>query len=193
MKKFIITTAIGGLLFLVPLAFVVIVFGKAYKIMAAVAKPLSERLPVDSIAGVGLIEILAIVLMLLACFLAGLLARGAAARALYRKLDGVLSELIPGYTWTKTVVHNLGGETHTDQFKPVLVAFDDQTQVAFEMERGEGLVVVFIPGSPDVRSGSVAYVTPDRVRPLETSLLAVNRIMKHMGKGAAALLPAEPR
>jgi uncharacterized membrane protein len=190
MRKFLLTTAMGGLLFLVPLVFIVVVLGKAYTIMSVVAGPLARYLPGQSIAGIGLINILAVLIMLLVCVLAGLIAQSAPARSFYRKLDGVLLELVPGYAWTKTVVRNVGGEVDTEQFKPVLVTLDDQMQIGFEMERGlPDLVVVFFPGAPDVHSGAVAYVTADRVQPLDTSLLGVNRIMKHMGRGAAQLLP----
>jgi len=192
MRKFLLTTAMGGLLFLVPLVFIVVVLGKAYKIMSVVAEPLARYLPGDSIAGIGLINIVAVLIMLLVCVMAGLIAQSAPAMSFYRKIDAVLLELIPGYAWIKTIVRNLGGEVDTEQFKPVLVTLDDQMQIGFEMERAQhNLVVIFFPGAPDVHSGAVAYVTADRVQPINTSLLGVNRIMKHMGRGAAQLLPQD--
>jgi uncharacterized membrane protein len=190
MKKFLTTTAIGGVLFLVPLVFIVMIFGKAFEIMSAVAKPLERFLPIDTVAGVGMINILAILIMLLVCVIAGLIARSRPAQAFYQRVDSVLLELIPGYAWTKTVLSSVGGKSVTDEFKPVVVTLDDQMQIAFELERTEnGLVVVFFPGAPDVRSGSVAFVTPERVVPVEASFLAINKTMKHMGRGGAALLP----
>lgn len=193
MKKFFVTAAIGGILFLVPLVFVVLIFGKAFQIMIRLAEPISGLLPMDHIAGVGLINVVAVLLILLICVIAGLVARGPLAQAFYKKIDGVLAELVPSYIWSKTVVRNLAGDVDTEQFKPVLVTLDDQLLLAFEMERSEdGLVVVFMPGAPDVHSGTVAYVTADRVEPLATSLLVINRTLKHMGKGAVALLPTKP-
>jgi uncharacterized membrane protein len=191
MKKFLVTTALGGILFLVPLVFIFVILGKAFQIMTLVARPLEKLLPIDSIAGVGVINIMAILIMLLACLAAGIIARSRAAQAFYQKVDGVLLELIPGYAWTKTVMSSFAGSTDVDeQFKPVLVTLDDQMQVAFELERtAEDLVVVFFPGAPDVRSGSVAYVTAERVTPVDSSFLAINKSMKHMGKGASKILP----
>jgi len=115
------------------------------------------------------------------------------AQSFYKKIDGVLAELVPSYIWSKTMVRNLAGDVDTERFKPVLVTLDDQLLLSFEMERSpDGLVVVFMPGAHDVHSGTVAYVTADRVQPLATSLLEINRTLRHMGKGAAALLPATP-
>jgi uncharacterized membrane protein len=192
MKKLILTTILGGVLFLVPMVFVAVILGKAFQIMMSIARPIQKLLPVDSVMGVGMIDFIVILVMLLVCITAGLIARGKAARHFYKKIDGVLMELIPGYAWTKTVVSSLANAEEVDQnFKPVLVTLDDQMQVAFELERVAGdLVVVFFPGAPDVRSGSVAYVTADRVVDLDTTFLTVNRTMKHMGRGAGQLLPA---
>jgi uncharacterized membrane protein len=193
MKKFFVTAAIGGMLFLVPLVFVALIFGKVFQIMIRLAEPISKLLPVDHIAGVALINIVAALLILLVCVIAGLLAQGPLAQSFYKKIDGVLAELVPSYIWSKTVLRNLAGDVDTERFKPVLVTLDDQLLLAFEMERSEdGLVVVFMPGAPDVHSGTVAYVTAERVQQLETSLLVINRTLKHMGKGAVALLPAKP-
>jgi uncharacterized membrane protein len=192
MKKFLLTTLVGGVLFLVPLVFIVLILGKAHEIMAKVALPLGRLVPVDTVAGVGVINLLAILLLLLTCLLAGLLARSRLARAFYQKIDRVLLELIPGYAWTKATLASMGGNAEvSEQFKPVLVTLDDQMLIGFEMERaGNDQVVVFFPGAPDVRSGTVAYVTADRVQPLDTNLMTINKCLKLMGIGAARLVPA---
>lgn len=193
MKKFLISTLVGGALFLVPAVFIIIILEKAFKIMTMVAKPVQKMLPVEMIAGVGMINFVAVLLILLVFILAGLVARSRSAQTFYSKVDGVLLEIIPGYAWTKTVVGSLGNDdSASEHFKPVLVTLDDQMQIGFELERtDDDLVIVFMPGAPDVRSGSVAYVTPDRVTPIEASFLTINRCMKHMGKGATQLLPSE--
>jgi len=194
MKKFVVTATVGGMLFLIPLVFVVVIFGKAFQIMTRVAEPIIRVLPADHIAGIGLVNIVAALLVLLICIVAGLIARGPKAQAFYQKIDGTLAELVPSYIWTKTVVRNLAGDVDTESFKPVVVRLDDQLVLAFEMERGaDGLVVVFMPGAPDVHSGNVAYVAADRVEPLSTSLLDINKTLKHMGKGALPLLAEKSR
>lgn len=190
MKKFLITTAIGGALFLVPLVLVVAILGQAYQIMMRVAEPIQQLIPFASVAGVGVVNLLALLLILFTCLLAGLIAQSGPARRLYTRLDAILLEIIPGYAWTKTVVASVGGAPVTEGFKPVLVTLDDQMQLAFELERvADNLVVVFFPGAPDVRSGTVAYVTADRVQPVDASFLSINKSLKHMGKGAGRLLP----
>ncbi len=56
--NFIITTVIGGLVFLVPLMFLVFIVGKAVSFMMVIAKPLADWLPVDTVGGVALANLL---------------------------------------------------------------------------------------------------------------------------------------
>ena len=50
--KFLKTTIIGGLFFLIPVVVVLMVVGKALDVMTAVAEPAAELLPIDSLGGV---------------------------------------------------------------------------------------------------------------------------------------------
>ncbi len=191
MRNFLKTTLLGGAIFLIPLVVLVVLLGKAFNIMKAVAAPIERLLPMDSIAGVGLINILALMVMLLVCLAAGMVARSAPARALYGRLDSILLELVPGYAWTKMVAAGVGGESHLEDVLPVLVALDDMSQLAFEMERtDDGQVVVFFPGAPDPSSGSVAYVDPARVSPVSAGFLNINKSLRKMGKGSAVFVQA---
>jgi uncharacterized membrane protein len=190
MKKFLVTTALGGVLFLVPMVFVVLILGKAFGIMKMVAAPLGRFFPLEHIAGIGLVNILALVIMLLVCLLAGLIASSRPALALYSRLDSLLMGLIPGYAWTKNVIASISGDQNVEGFKPVLVTLDDMAQAGFEVERSScGKVVVFLPGAPDARSGSVAYVNPERVTPLDATFFSINKSLRYMGKGSAKFLP----
>ena len=188
MKKFMMTTLFGGALFLIPLVFLTWILGKGFTLMLSVAKPIASLLPFDSVAGIGLVSFLALVLMIVVCLITGLIARAKFASAIYKKSDSVIAALVPNYTWTKVILKNLSGHEESDEFKPVRVRLDDQTQLGFEMERGsDGRVVVFFPGAPDAQSGAVGYLDAGRVEPLDTNLLAVNRVLRQMGRGAAVL------
>lgn len=189
MKKFLNNTLLGGVLFLIPLVIIVIVLHKAYDIMLLLAKPVQQIIPADAVVGVPVIDVLAILIMIVICLLVGIFAKSKPAMAFYAKIDGIWLELLPGYAWTKTVIGNLTGAENLAQFKPVIVRLDDQRQLAFELERAaDGSVVVFFPGSPDPRSGAVAYVSPDRIEETSATFLEINKSLKHMGRGAAGFL-----
>jgi uncharacterized membrane protein len=186
--KSIRTTTIAGLLFLLPFAVVMLVVGKVFGVMQQLAAPLDAMIPIDAVAGVAFVNILAVVGLLLLCYLAGLLATRGRARRLYQKIDAKLLDLFPRYSIVKSLTQSYGDQAD-DAFKPVLVRFDDLAQVALEVERGpRDTVTVFLPGSPDPWSGSVAQVTADRVDALATDFQPVIKSLRNFGRGSADLL-----
>jgi uncharacterized membrane protein len=186
---FLRTTVIGGIVFLVPLVIVTVILGKAFRIIKIVTVPLNDLIPIDSVAGFAVLDILTVVTLLLCSFLFGLVARSPWGRRLYGKVDAVLLQMIPGYAWIKAVTGSISEEEADKVLKPVVARFDDQFQVAFEVDRSaDGLVAVFLPGAPDPRSGAVSYVTADRVKPLDVTFTAVVRSLKNLGRDSAAIV-----
>ena len=186
--KTIRTMILGGAIFLVPFAIVLVIFSKVFGVSMRLAEPIADRIPIGAVAGVVLAEILAVVIILAASLLAGLAATSAPGHRLYRKLDQLLLNLIPRYAFVKSMTDSLGG-SDASVLQPVLVRFDDLAQIAFEVERGSGdLVTVYLPGSPDPWSGSVAHVSADRVDPVRGDFTTVVKSLRSIGRGATALL-----
>jgi len=189
MKSFIRTTLIGGVLFLIPLAFAAAVFSRAFQVLKLLAVPLGKLIGIETVIGIAFVEVLTAALMLLCCFIAGLVARSSVGRKAYATLDELLLEMIPGYSWVKGVTGDISDDEAERILKPVLVQFDDQHQIAFEVDRTSAdLVAVYLPGAPDPRSGALSYVTADRVRPLDTSFQAVAKVCKSLGRGSSGLM-----
>jgi uncharacterized membrane protein len=71
----------------------------------------------------------------------------------------------------------------------ILVRIEDAWQIGFLMERMEdGQVVVFVPGAPGVSSGSVYFMTPERIRPLDVPMSQAVSCLRRLGRGSAALI-----
>lgn len=189
MRQFIRTTLIGGFLFLIPLVFVVLLVGKSFEIVKVVATPLSKFIPPDAVPGMAPVALLTSVIMIILCFLVGLLARGGWAQRFYAKLDDLLLQIIPGYVWAKGMTSDLSDEDAETVPKPVLVKFDDQSQIGFEVDRTESnLVAVYIPSAPNAREGAVTFVEASRIETLTVGLATLAKSYKSMGRGSAAML-----
>ena len=189
---FVKTMILGGLLFLFPLVIVTAVVGKAFRLMLRVTEPFDDVIPADSVADVAVINLVAIAALLVGCFVAGLVAQSKIGRRVYRTADANLEGIIPGYAALKARLGSAVGEERRKAFKAVFVRFDDQGQIAFEVERlADGRVTVFLPGAPDPWSGSVLVVDADRVTPLDLEILPVSRTFKNLGRGTAAVLGEE--
>ena len=156
MLKLIRTTFVGGVIFLIPIAILVAVIGQGLKVASVIAKPVAAVLPVNMIGGVAVAQVLAIVLLLLVCFGAGLLARVALARKAVGALEANVLSRLPAYALLKTKTQSMLSADDIEGMSVVVMRFDDAWQIGFEIERIEsGKVALFLPGSPDPWSGSV--------------------------------------
>ncbi len=184
--QFIKTTFLGGLVFLVPFVIFVVIVGKAYHIMMLVAKPMSDWIPIDEVGGIALANVLALLAIVLSCFLFGLLARSAPAKKVYRSLDTTLSS-VPGYAFVKGFADSMSrSEEQAKSFIPVIARFDDNAQISFEIERTpEGSVVVYLPGAPNPWSGTVVYLDQSRVEKLDMSVSDAIKSIQALGRGSA--------
>jgi uncharacterized membrane protein len=93
---FIKKTAIGGILFLIPVALVVFVLGKLIASIESVARQVADIL---GLAGIGTIPLAfgIFLALLLVSFLVGLLASTAFGRWTAEWIDGALLSRLPGY------------------------------------------------------------------------------------------------
>ena len=177
--------AIGGILFIIPLTVAVVVIGKVMGVLEAVAEPMADFIPTDTILGFGLAQVIAVALLLLVCLVAGLVARSAIGQLVGGKVEGILLAAIPGYAVLKGLVEQvLKSQEQAAQFKPILVPVRGGFRPAFEVERlPSGEVVVFHPSSPNVWSGFVSYLEPAQVRPLELGVGEMFHSLEQMGIG----------
>jgi uncharacterized membrane protein len=185
--KFIKTTVIGGIVFLVPIVVFVAVIGKGLEFTKKLAQPLVDSLPVDSTGDLLFVQALAVAILALVCFVAGLLGRTAVARKLVEMLEANVLSKIPAYALMKTKTQSMLSPDDIEDMAPVVVRFDDSWQLAFEIERIESknCVAVFLPSAPDPWSGSVCVVTADRVKPLDLSIPIAAKIAKRLGRGTS--------
>ena len=62
---FLKTTVIGGVIFLIPLIIIIAILGKAFQIMMQLAEPLSTLVPIDSVADIAIVNLIAVALIIL--------------------------------------------------------------------------------------------------------------------------------
>lgn len=179
----------GGLLFLVPLTIAVLILGKLFGFMYKVALPFSRWIPLDSVAGIAIVNIVTVFLILIISFLAGHVATSAWGHQLRERVESALLIVFPRYTFIKGLTESMRAEGGDRIMRPVRVDFDDNAQIAFEVERnGKGQVTLFLPGSPDPWSGSVVYVPAERVTPLSADVTTILRSLRSAGRGSGALV-----
>ena len=186
------TTIVGGALFLLPLVIATYFLSKAFEIGMLVARPIDQFIPIERFAGVALVNILAVILILLVCYLAGLAAKVALVKSKVGGLDEVLANNVPLYAIIKTIISSIAkAEDEAGTLHPVIVRFDDYSQIAFEVERQDEQVVIYLPGAPSPWSGSTLLVEASRVSPLDIPATQAVKLLRALGRGSAKL--AQPR
>ncbi|MBK8869762.1 MAG: DUF502 domain-containing protein [Elusimicrobia bacterium] len=189
---FIRITLKGGIWFLFPFVVLWIVVGKAQDITIQFVAPLAERIPVHTLLGIGLIRVLALVIIVLACFAAGLFSKTKPAQKIVFWLESHFLSKLPGYEFLKTT----GGQfLHVDQEgqqNVVLARIEDAWQIGYITEALENdLFAIYIPGAPVPSSGSLYFMTEDRFARLKLTIPQAQQCLRRLGHGSKTLLPGQ--
>jgi uncharacterized membrane protein len=186
---FIKSTLVGGIVFLVPIVILIAVIGKAFEIMKQLAAPLAAGIPVDSIGGLAVANLVAIAAIVLFCFLAGLVARTRPARSFVKSLESRLLSRLPAYAFIKGMTEKIAGIKNAGGLTPVLARSGGGWRMAFEIERiDNGNVAVYLPGAPNPWSGFVCFMAEADVKPLDLPVKSVLDTFESFGKGSGELL-----
>ncbi len=192
MKKlsgFIRTTVVGGVFYLVPIIVLLAVIGKAmgisHKLVAPLAKIFQLHGPVSFLSE----RVLAIIVIVLFCFVAGLIAKTAGGKRFTRWLEANVLSLVPGYALVKSMSESLSGVEEQSGREAVLARIEDAWQIALLVERlDNGHAAVYVPGAPNTASGSVYFMSEDRIKPLGIPVSKAFSCVRRLGVGSNALL-----
>ena len=185
LTEFLKTTIVGGLLFLLPVALVLIVLGYAMRLAGKVAEPISEFLRVDEAVGAGEVTVLAVLVLVFISFVAGLVARTKGGKRIIRWSENSLLGGLPQYQLVKSMAEGLAQVENAEGVSPILVSIEGGWQIGYLLEPLEnGWVTVFIPQAPTPMSGNVMYMPADRIRPLQITMVQAMAIVKRMGVGS---------
>lgn len=186
---FVRTTLVGGLLYLVPIVVLLAILGKAVQIAHQFSPPVLKAVEAAHLGGILTPQVIAVLLLVLFCFAAGLFSRTVVAKRFSRGLESKVLANLPGYQFIKSVSESLAGVDTSGVHDPVMARIEDAWQIAFIVDRlDDGHLAVYVPGVPECRSGSLYFMTAERVKPLTIPLKSALQTLRHMGVGSNELL-----
>lgn len=188
-NRFIRTTLAGGILFMIPLVIVVAVVRKALDILQVITVPLDEALDGEIIWGLDGRNLVGIGLLVLFCFLGGLLFRLAKVQASIDRLEENFLSYIPGYMLLKSLADDALTETKVHAMVPVLVKDDEAYNPGFLIEEKNGMGMVFLPEAPQANTGEIKIVPIDIVIRISISSTAMIHMIRNMGRGIIDYIP----
>jgi uncharacterized membrane protein len=188
MKKlidFIKISIAAGILFLIPVMVIGLVLAKVIGFLYNLSKPITAKLPFENVGGVGVNTIMSIILLLLACFLAGLFMRTELAKRVVQWLEDRVLIYIPGYSYIRARTTDLFSKEKTENWKPASIFVDDNEVLCFVIDETEDYCSIFLPSSPSPSSGSVVVREKTLVTYLPINMSEAVSMIRQFGKGAS--------
>lgn len=191
MKEFLKSTIVGGVLFLLPVALILLILNEALKLAAKIGEPISSGLKLDrlgDVAGIGAATVLAVLVLVFVSFAAGMVARTRGGKRIAGRFENSVLGGLPQYQIFKSMAEGLANIEHA-KAQPALISIEEGWQIGYLLEPLEnGWVTVFLPQAPTTMSGNVMYLPADRVRPLGITMVQAMTIVKRIGIGSGAAL-----
>lgn len=182
-KSFIRATLTGGVFLLLPLALLIVIMEKPFTLLLEISAPLAQLLP-NRIFGLDGRLIVAGAVLILVCFVSGLLFLSPCIKKVIGRLEESVLIYVPGYSLIKSMAADFVGENLEDKMNPVLVQDGDALKIGFLVEEGEGLCTIFFPDAPRLDAGEVKIVPAAAVEKIDLPSTKVAQSLKNYGRGA---------
>jgi uncharacterized membrane protein len=186
-RTFIVNAVVGGVLVLLPIYLAVLLLLKGMKAVVGLVRPIAAMLPEWLPAE----NALALVVVLIACFLVGAAVRTRAGGAIRERVERGFFGRIPGYALFRSLTQRLAGESDEIAWKPVLAEIEDALVPAFIVEElVDGRFTVFVPSVPTPFAGAVYILNRERVHLVDVPFTQAIQSVSRWGAGSGELVAA---
>jgi uncharacterized membrane protein len=135
-----------------------------------------------------MITLLSVILILLVCYLAGMLVEKRKVRSWITKLENNVLIFIPGYSMIKRQTSDAIGEVD-DNWEVVLMGDNDDWKMGISVDRQPGgYCTVFFPEPPDAKSGEMKLVHESKLKKLDIPVSKLVKGIRSYGKNTAELM-----
>lgn len=178
-------TVTGGVLFLLPIIVLIFFLGKGLEIARRLSNPVVSAIGIETVGGVALGTIVAILMLALVAFLAGLLARTKPGHATLTFFENSVMSMLPQFRMARGLAQSMDAQ-HQQDVQVVLVPTDAGWTLGFVLEPPDGeWWSVFVPGAPQWTSGSLVFAHADDVKPAGISFAQAIMLTRRCGTGTA--------
>jgi uncharacterized membrane protein len=184
-REFVINTVVGGVLVLLPIYLAVLLLLKGMQAVVGLVRPLAAVLP----EWVPAENVLSLVVLLIVCFIVGLVARTRVGRGIRERMETSFFGRLPGYALFRSLTQRLAGESDENVWKPALVEIEDALVPAFIIEElDDGRFTVFVPSVPTPLAGAVYILSRERVHPIDIPFTQAIKSISRWGSGSKELV-----
>ena len=185
--KSVLRTLVSGFLVIAPIYLAALLLLKALRSLTGMVQPIAKLLP----AGLPAEQLLALLLILILCFLTGVGIRTRIGHAIWEQIEKSLFQRFPGYDLFRSLAQRMTGESEEMAWKPALVEIEEALVPAFIIEElDDGRLTVFVPSVPTPFAGAIYILNPDRVHPLNVPFTQAVKAISRWGSGSKDLVAA---
>jgi len=192
LQNFIRTSLIGGLIVVLPVAILLFTFTWLFQVTTNIIQPLTDLFMKKSFSQAEIIaDILVIILIILTCFVIGVLIKTAFGRFLHETLEQNFLRPLPGYSLVKeTVVQFIGNNQSPFSSVALVQIFENQTMMtAFVTDKHQdGSYTVFVPTGPNPTSGNIYHLQGQYVHHIDVTVEDAMRSIISCGAGSGKLI-----
>ena len=187
--NFIKTTAIGGLILILPFAVIIFILGYIINMLVSLNKALAAYLPYEIFDNAAVILVIAIFSIIFICFLAGLLIQTGFGKSLSNNLDQFLVDKVPMYGLVKNITQRFTGVDVLALTPAEVNLFGSEARsLAFVIEElPDNRYAVFVPGSPALTMGQLYILPASCVHILDKSVKLAIDAISQWGSGTKYL------
>ena len=193
MWKFFKNALFGGLGVLLPFLLLIIVLKEFVELLIGLATPIADLFPSDMIENIPETEILAVLLIVTASLVLGVLAMIPLTRASGQLIERKVLSRVPVYLPIKGLLQAMLGSDQAEKFQPAFIMNEDASlEPCYIVEDvGRPRLLVLVPWTPASFAGSLKLVPRERVHPIDLSFDEFSLAIGHFGVGLADLLPED--
>ncbi len=191
-KKFFITTLLGGLLVILPIVIILWAFNMLIRFIVSNITPVT--MIVDKFISVRYLpEIISAIIIVIICFLVGLSVRTKLGNWIHINIEEKILTKIPGYNMVKGAINQLiSTEKKTKPFSQVVLfkLFNNEVLLTGVItdDEDEEYVTIFCATAPNPTSGFIYHVLRKDVFLVDISVEDAMRTVFSGGSGSSMLL-----
>jgi len=186
-KKFFVTTRLGGLVVMLPLAIFIALFSIVWGFIQNLLAPFTDYIAQSTEWSNFIINTIAIAGLILIFFGVGIIVRTNFGQSIIDFLERELLQKLPFYGAIKKTVQQFSGGKEMPFSKVVLVdVFNTGTRMTgFVTDRlDSGDITVFVPTGPNPTNGYIFHLKPDQVEEIDATTEEAMRSIVGIGVGS---------
>jgi uncharacterized membrane protein len=193
LKHFIKTTMLGGLIVVLPVVLTFFFLRWLFNLATGMIEPITRQVMEQSRIQKYVADSLVIIVIILVCFVIGLVVKTAFGRFIYQTVEKRILKIAPGYSLFKETIKQFLGKDRSAFSRVALVrVFENSTMMTGFVtdEHPDGWYTVYVPSGLNPTTGLIYHLEKQYVHLVDVSVEDTLRSIISCGGGSRTLLDA---